>query len=180
MAPDDLRAKEVLFIDVLQRKQRAVPLWRFWRTAVLSSRRCLEYLLGEIPMLGRRITADIGWREQRGHENPGSSRTRSDPIVSIECDICSPGYPSQPTLFDPARKALGRGDAVEFESARHVVHPNHVSRCSSTRTSWARPWGSRKTLCSIGDTWQKVRISAYRITGRSRGVYCSVVANSQE
>ena len=85
MAPDDLRAKELPFIHVLQRKQRAVSI-----LALLAHGPCrhhqdvLKDLLGQIPMLGRRTSPDICWREERGTRIQGSSRTRSDPIVSID------------------------------------------------------------------------------------------------
>ncbi len=130
MVPDALRAKELPFVDVLQRKQRSVSL-----LALLAHGLCrhhhdvLEDLLGEIPMLGRRAPPDICGREERGDEHPGIVEDAvGSHRVDRSCDISSAADPSQPTLLGPARKALGGRGPVELQSGRDVIHMDYVSR----------------------------------------------------
>ena len=71
MTPDILRAEDLPLVDVLQRKERTVPL-----LALLTHRLCghhkdiLEDLFGQVPVLGCRAASDVSRREECGNEHP--------------------------------------------------------------------------------------------------------------
>src|SRR3546814_1027126 len=123
MPPDTLRAKEFPLIDVLQREQRAMPLLALLAHGLSRHHDdVLEDLLCEIPMLSGCAPAYICGREERGDEYPGIVENAiGSHRVDGSGDIGSPADASQPTLLGPARKTLGGRDAVELQSAGHVV-----------------------------------------------------------
>ena len=88
-----------------------------------------EHLLRQIPVFGRRPTADIGWIKQRRHQDPGIRHAMlGADEVERDRHIGARPNPLQPSLFRPRGQRFGRLDPRQAQGGGGVLQPHHVAR----------------------------------------------------
>ncbi|MCY4346451.1 MAG: hypothetical protein OXC17_06600 [Aestuariivita sp.] len=129
MVPDILRGEDLPLINVLQREGRAVPLLVLLTRGLRAHHEdVLEYLFGQVPVLGCRSTPDVGRRKERGNKHPWviKDAIRSHGVDRSR-DIGTTAHSSQPSLFSLAGQTLGGTGSVELEGNHHVIDVHDVA-----------------------------------------------------
>jgi len=131
--PHRPRAEHAFRLDVLEREERAmVANMPRADSAGCEDNDIVEYLLGEIPMLGGRAAADIGGRPKRRDQHPqivehmpAVERVQRSGNIGARADA------TEPPLFCPAGEPFGRIFPWKIKRARGVLYTDHIARCAN-------------------------------------------------